>query len=183
MISVPDIGADLCVQVSLTPFLGSGLACGLLYQFRSPSYLRDNAKYDDLMICEFNPEEVDFVAVARRVFPLYVDAFTPYRGAVIPQKDLGGEDWDEIVGLCKETGKDVDGRDGIYRISIVNYFDRELCRRAFNLSPEQIADRLKDKVELASLLLDGVLVIVTSEMVDRETLKGIDASLRSALRA
>jgi hypothetical protein len=110
-----------------------------------------------------------------------VTAFNAYRGTIFLNNTLVIDDRQEIVRLYRETGKDVNGRDGVYRINTVNYFDRELCRRAFNLSPEEIAHRLEGKVERVSLLLDGVLLIVTSELLDRTELEKVDAMVRGYL--
>ena len=177
----PDIGAKLRVEVDLTNSLGSGNQGVLSYVLRSDKYLRDESEFDDLMIvgCEFAQPE--FEVVVRTVFRLYIEAFTPYRATIILDTQLYGQEWPTIVRLGKDSGKDADGRDGVYRINSVNYFDRELCRRAFGLSPEEIVERLRNKVESVSILLDGVVLIVTSAMVDRETLKGIDAMVRTQL--
>ena len=154
------------VQVGLTPHLGPGVEAYIAYALRSESYLRDNAQYDDRMIVEFDPTEVDLAEVAKTVFPQYVEAFGAYRATIVISDELSLDDWDEICELCR-TGKDVNGRDGVHRINSVNYFDRELCRRAFESSPEDILDRLDGKVETARIVADGVLLIVTSDMVDR----------------
>jgi len=90
-------------------------------------------------------------------------------------------DWPQVVELCNSTGKDVNGRDGVYRINAVNYYDRELCQRAFNLSPEQIVERLDGKVESVSLLSDGVMLIYSSKLLERDELEKIDAKVKALL--
>jgi hypothetical protein len=175
------VSADLGVMVDLSAPLGARVGSYLSYPLRSAAYLRDEAEFDDVMVIEFEPEEIDYTHLARSVFAQYVQAFKAYRGTIILDNDLRRKDWEEIVRLYRETGRDVDGRDEVYRINTVNYFDRELCRRAFNLSPEEIAHRLEGKVERVSLLLDGVLLIVTSELLDRTELEKVDAMVRGYL--
>ena len=177
----PDIGAELVAQVNLAPLLGAGMLGGLFYSFRSEAYLRDEAAVDDILLIRFDPNRGDYTNLVSSVFPQYVTAFNAYRGTIFLNNTLVIDDRQEIVRLYRETGKDVNGRDGVYRINTVNYFDRELCRRAFNLSPEEIAHRLEGKVERVSLLLDGVLLIVTSELLDRTELEKVDAMVRGYL--
>lgn len=70
-------------------------------------------------------------------------------------------DWPAVVAACDATKKDVNGRDGVFRINAANYFDKELCIRAFGKSPQQIINCLKGHVEEVSELGEGVLIILS----------------------
>jgi hypothetical protein len=65
-----------------------------------------------------------------------------------------------VVAACEATKKDVNGRDGVFRIHAASYFDRELCFRAFGKSPKQIVDCLSHHVERVSEFDDGVLMVI-----------------------
>jgi hypothetical protein len=177
-VPVPDIGDGLAVQVEFAPDPSNDIGGYISYLFRSDAYLKDHAQYDDLMIVEFDPEKVDFAYVAQTVFPAYVHAFGAYRATIIIDEDLALDDWDVICAKNRETGFDVNGRDGVFRITPVNYFDRELCHRAFGLSPKEIFERLDGKVELVQLLEDGILLIASSKLLSRQEIELIDESIR-----
>jgi hypothetical protein len=178
LIPVPGIGDKLAVQIEFAPDPSNEIGGYISYLFRGDTYLKDHAQYDDLMIVEFDPEKIDFAYVAQTALPAYVQAFKAYRATIILDEDLALDDWDFICEANKETGLDINGRDGVYRISSVNYFDRELCHRAFGLEPEEIVERLKSKVELVYVLEEGVLLIVSSKLLNREEIEPIDELIR-----
>jgi hypothetical protein len=181
LIPIPDIADKLAIEVEFTPDPSNDIGGYISYPFRSEAYLRDKAQYDDLMIVEFEPEKVDFAHVVQTVFPLYVKAFKAYRATIITDEDLALDDWDMICEISEETGLDVNGRDGVYRIASVNYFDRELCHRAFGLDPEKIVAYLNGQVELVKVLENGVLLIVTSQRPTRQEIELIDERIRGQI--
>ena len=180
-VPVPPIGEELQVEVDLGPVLAPGLNAKLTYVLRSASYLRDEGQYDDCLFVDFEHGLTDYREFVVTVFPAYVRAFHPYRGAIVQDEDLVLEDWDRVVELRKATGRDVDGRDSVFRIGPVNYFDRELCRRAFDLTPEEIVSMLQGRVESVSILLDGVLIVGTSRLLNRDDLDRLAKTLRDEL--
>jgi hypothetical protein len=62
-------------------------------------------------------------------------------------------------------GADIDGRDGVYRMWLVSYFDDELCRRSFGLSAREVVHSAAPACEHAALWSGGALLVVTSELV------------------
>lgn len=175
-----DMSGELSSIVDLDGVLGLGLKGDIIYQFRGEEYLRDIAQYDDSLAIEFNPKKIDYVNLVKNVFPILVKAFECYR-ATIYEKKIARSDWREIVKLSRSTGKDVNGRDGVYRVNAVNFYDNELCRRAFGLSPDQVIHRLRGKVEHVSLLLDGVLLIISSAILENDKLANIDSEVKTML--
>ncbi len=176
---LPDIGSELLVTISLDKVLGKGVTGHLTYMYRSTDYLEDNAQYDDNLFIEFNAGKINLEEVVN-VFPAYVSAFNCYR-ATVHNWSITRSDWPKVVEECNNTGKDVNGRDGIYRINAINYFDEELCQRAFGLSPEKIVDRLNGKVESVSLLSDGVFLVYSSQIIDKSEHEKIDKEIKSLL--
>ena len=171
----------LSARITLKGALGSPLKGFVAYILRKDNYLGpDEAFYDDVFFVEFNPSKVDYGSFVRSVFRRYVEAFDAYRATVM-ELNTGGEDWAEVVQRFRTTGKNTDGRDGVYRISAVNYYDALLCRRAFGLTPRQIVARLKGAVEQVEELGDGVLLIVDSNVLSKAELLKIDGRVRPML--
>ncbi len=184
----PDCGADLAAYLDVSPLLGpfepDVLRATIDYVYRSAEYDEDDAELDDRMLLYLDAATVSKAAyreLALVGFPGYVRAFRPYRGHVMTDVDLSIHEWRETSEIWRETGTHVTGRDNIWRIEPVAYFDRELCRRAFSLSPEDIVSRLSGKVERVEIIGDGVLIIATSAIVDRDELLAIDARIRAWL--
>jgi len=96
----------------------------------------------------------------KRIFPAYVEAFGAYRAA-LHDWSVTRSDWPAVVAACDATKKDVNGREGVFRINAANYFDEKLCLRAFGKSPQQIINCLKGHVEETSELAGGVLIVVS----------------------
>ncbi|WP_411564129.1 hypothetical protein [Pseudomonas shirazensis] len=178
-VDVPDIEGELVVSVSLDKFLPKGVKGRIAYSLRSESYLEDDAQFDDSLFIEFSNANVDYLHLLTRIFPAYVQAFGAYRAA-LHEWSVTRNDWPAVLAACDATKKDVNGRDGVFRINAANYFDGELCVRAFGKSPQQVISLLKGHVEEASELAGGVLIVVsytplsTNELIDAgERLKGL----------
>ena len=95
--------------------------------------------------------------------------------------DLDLDDYDEIVAMAQSQEIDADGRDSVFRINPVNFFDQQLCRRAFQLDAQQVVSRLQEHVEEASFFEDGAFIVVTSGLVDRPNLKALHDHVASLL--
>lgn len=180
VIDLPEITGELVSVIDLNYLTEERLDGQIVYSLRDEKYLRDNAQYDDHVSIEFDPDKINYSDLVLNVFPIFVTAFESYRAAIYERK-IARSDFREIIKSCSDSGKDINGRDGVYRINAINYFDRELCWRAFNLSPEQIIDRLEGKVESVSSLHDGVLLIYSSKFLDHDDLEKIDSEIRPLL--
>lgn len=131
---------------------------------------------DDTLTVEFYPKKVleDWKYLLDVVFPSYISAFHPYFGRLydgqIHTDDVGT--FDEETGEIRLNSAYVDWRHGIYRVWPANFWDRELCWRSFNLSPEDIVQRLSGKVASCRIFEDGVLIICSYEkLIGQEILK------------
>ena len=112
----------------------------------------------------------------REVFPAYVEAMDAYNAWM--------QDEHVYRQVAESRGGDWGGdfRDDVAVIMPANFWDRELCRRAFRLTPEQIVGRLQGRVAEARLFLDGVLVVYSYERVPDDKLWLIDGELRPFLQ-
>jgi hypothetical protein len=140
---------------------------------------KDHAMHDDMLIGDFNMNHkaVDHSYLVKTVFPCYVEAMGAYC-AVIDKYDVLRE-LQEKNGLNREGPED--SRHVVDAIFNANYWDRELCRRAFGLTPEEVVDRLQGHVAETRILLDGVLVIYSHERIPDDQLALIDGKLRPLL--
>lgn len=166
----------------LSPALRDGVAAAISYCSR-PAIDADHAMYDDVLTLEFDESGVDYSVFSLAIFGQVVRAFDAYRASIVLDEDLDLDDYDEILDLADSTGRDVDGRDGVFRISPICFFDRELCARAFGISPEGVSKRINGRIEFVSTIHDGVLIVVTQEIVGRDALIDLDLEVREMLGA
>ena len=179
-IELPDIEDELVVSVSLDKLLPSGVKGRISYALRNPKYLEDDAQFDDALFIEFAGGKVDCLDLIKRVFPQYIKAFGAYRAA-LHDWSVTRSDWPMVVAACEATKKDVNGREGVFRIHAANYFDRELCSRAFGKSPKQVVDCLNNHVDSVSELDDGVLIVVRYSPMSTNELTQVSQRLKEIL--
>lgn len=177
--SLPAIGAELLVSLSFGDLFGPGIKGRLTYVYRSADYLEDNAQYDDSLFIEFKAGDMELDEIVK-VLPVYVEAFDAYR-ATLHNWNVTRSDWPDLVAACRKTGKDLNGRDGVYCINTINYFDRELCNRAFGSTPEQLVARLEGKLQSVSMIHDGVFMVYDSSEMDARDFQGVDSYVRRFL--
>jgi len=174
---VPDVNidsAELVYVVKLKELSPRGLRSYITYSLRSDQYLRDVAEHDDKVVIELKPQDLNLSLFIKEILPHYIECFDCYRASII-NRDLSTGDWSVIVDEYNSTGKDIDGRDSVYRINEINFYDRELCKRAFNLTPEKIVGKLEGKVEY------GVILIYSSTLLPQEELEQIDTKVKGWL--
>jgi hypothetical protein len=132
----------------------------------------DKALYDDTFTVEFYPKKVqeDWKYLLDVVFVRYIAATQPYFGRLY-DTDIHANDvapFDEASGESALNPAYIDWRQGVYRVWPANFWDRELCRRSFGLSPEDVVRRLSGVVSSCRVLCDGVLVICSYEKLSSE---------------
>lgn len=138
---------------------------------------KDDGGDGDMLIGDFNMnhKSVDYAYLVRDAFPVYVKAMDAYTAWLEDDKARR-----HIAEFGRGWGKDF--RSDVNVIFPANFWDRELCRRAFDLTPEEIVNRLQGHVAEARMLLDGVLVIYSYERVPDGQLHRIDEELRPLLQ-
>ena len=168
----PDAGSQLVASFNLGTFLGKMAKGHVFYQFRRT--FRDAASDDDFIDLTFNATKIDFRTLACDVFPRYIAAFEPYVGA-IAHDDFSIKDYDALRTLR------FDARHIVYRISQVSFFDALLCERAFQLSPEKVAEKLNGVVEHTQLISGGILIIGSSRPLSLEDADRLSREWRQLL--
>jgi hypothetical protein len=83
------------------------------------------------------------------------------------------------VEACDATKKDVNGRDGVFRINAANYFDKELCFRAFGKGSRELVDLLNGYVEEVCEFEEGVLIVISYTPLSADELLSAGDRLKS----
>ena len=168
---------ELCEVVQLGSVLPGKMKGHIVYPVRVRPYIDDQ---DDILNIEFNLNDVNFHVFATQIFTHYVAAFEAYR-AELYFDAASIIDYPEIQKIFFDTGKNLNSRDGIYRIGSLGYYSDELCKKSFGLSSKEVVKRLKGSVEDVYEHHDGVIIIYSSKPVDEETYFKIDNELRPLL--
>jgi hypothetical protein len=176
-----NLDGKLECQIGISRGLPGHAEGSLAYVHRGTDYLQDKALFDDRFVATFQVDAAAYKALATEGFKLLLSAFAPYRGQIILDEDLALDDWDAAVARGARSGKDEDGRDGIYRLWPVSFFDEMLCGRAFGKSATAVLESLASKVERVELCYGGVFIIATSSLVDAAAVVEIDKTLRQLL--
>lgn len=158
--------------VPLTGMVGKGIRGSLNYYNRQA--LRDDASCDDWINLEFNPTKVDYAHLVDVVFPRLVIGLKAYVGE-IKECQLVAKDFE------RWRRSKANLRDGVFRIHPVAYWDRQLCKRAFGLTPIQVAKRLGGAVDRVSPMRAGVLTVVSSKILPTDEIVKIDKRLQPLL--
>jgi hypothetical protein len=134
----------------------------------------DQPSCDDYIIVDFDPRKVVYEDLAHHAFPAYVEATGAYFGEIAEN----GLRVDEFDRWRESENK---GRNGVFRIWPVNFWDTELCRRAFGLTPGQVVQRVGAHVESAKVFKGGALITVTSKVMPKDEIAQIDGRIRPLL--
>ena len=157
--------------------MGKGVSGSVSYSCRVESYLDDYAKKDDSIILNFKLRNINYEKLVLTDFPNFVKAFEAYT-AEIHIHDYTMHESEAWREFSKTTG---DLRKAIFRIPPVSFYDRMLCQRAFNLTPEEIVQRLQSKVEQVYCCYDGVVIIYSSKPVSEEVYLSVNENIKSSL--
>lgn len=175
------ITTGLSTDTKLRGKLGHGISGFVNFRYRAPMNLGDRAANDDAVVIEFNASKVVWRELIDAALPSYLRAI----GAYICRL----ERWDEMPetgratsDVCRRFGKDLDGRDGLFRFGPVSYMDRELCRRGCNgMTPEQIVERLAGVVPDVRPFDDGVLIVAADHFPEQAEIVATDRKIRERL--
>lgn len=124
--------SDICV---------SGVSAALSFSSRLAGDLLDSAAADDVLTIEVEPGSFDFASLSNWLRILSAP-FGAYRGAVITDDDLDVDDYEKVMELSTQTGRDVDGRDSVYRFWPAMVIDEELAIRSFKIGLRDLRDKL-----------------------------------------
>lgn len=174
-------GEGESAATDLSQFLISGMNGAISYSSRLVGAIKDKAVSDDTLTLEFESDDIDYHWFRKEIFPKLVKAFSPYRATIITDLDQDLDDFEDIVDEAYKTEKDVDGRDTVYRLNSVNYFDDLMCVRAFGVSSDEMIEKLSNSVEQVEKIGTGVLLIVTNKLVEGNDLVALDEAVRKLL--
>lgn len=174
-------GTGESAGANLSMCLAKGVRGSILYASRVPGVIKDKATSDDFIKLELDLGKVDYFWFAVHVFPKIVQIFEAYRASIVTDEDQEIDDFDEIVELSREKKIDIIGRDSVFRIQPVNYFDNTLCIRAFGLGHKEVAARLAGKVCVVEEIGEGVFFVAASAPVFGEETLLLDAKIKNFL--
>lgn len=141
------------------------LKCEGGYAYRSADYVHpDRAVRDDHLFFQFDRRDtkINYSDLLQKVAPQVIEAFGPYRaclnfilyGVLYDQKNE-----DALRRLRREPAIEIDGRNNIFNLDAVSYWDGELCQRALGYGRDEVIRRLTGKVPRVEPMMDGVYVV------------------------
>jgi len=180
-LTLPPVGAGLSTTTQLRNKLGTGITGRATFSYRAQANLRDVASHDDSLVVEFDARKKDWRDLVCIALPSYVHAMCAYVGSVYRWEESSDE-WEKSSAISRSTGKDIDGRDGFFRIGPLSFMDRELCRRGCNgMTPEQIVVKLTGTVPDVRLFEDGVLIVAADHFPEQREIIATDRAIRERL--
>jgi len=169
-------------SLDLRKSLRGGLSGQVVYMPRFVGYLsKDVSKADDTLRIRLDTDKVDYAVFCAETLPRLITMFESYRGHVETDAKVRAVDWENVRQQSRTTGRNIDGRDSIFRIWPVCWFDGELSRRAFGITAEEAVRRASPECERAELVAGCASLIVTSAIVVGANLDVIDARIKSRL--
>ena len=159
-VPAPDCGTYTIAMINWTKMFGTkkGIGGHILYKFRSE--FTDIAFYDDKIMLSFNPAKIDYRGLIDVAMPRYVAAFDGYYAEMTDQ---------EFLHMDKgKRQKGFDPRHHLHRLPPVSYMRRDFCARALGLTPEQVVGRLEGKIAVVREMLDGVVTVLTYDILPTE---------------
>lgn len=176
-----DTGSGESAAADMSLCLRFGMKGAITYASRLLKSIPDKAIYDDSLVIQIDTDTVAFAWFCRSVFPEIIKIFSPYRANIVTDLDQDLDDFENIVEEAQRTGKDVDGRDTVFRIHPANYFDEVMCVRAFGISGNVMVEKLAGSIALAENFQSGALLILIDEPVTGGALIALDTHIRRLL--
>jgi hypothetical protein len=176
-----DQGTGESAAANISPCLATGFDGAVSYASRLPMSIVDRAISDDFLTIRSSAASFELDWFCNQLFPKVVASFAPYRAALISDMDLYCDDHEAIYEQARMSSLDVDGRDTVFRFQWVNFFDVELCRRAFNLSVDEVSAKLQGVVKEARTVENGVLIIASDRPLIGTELEHTDNRIKVAL--
>ena len=144
--------------------------------YRLRKNLRDDSAHDDWLDLRFDPRKVGYEAIARTWFPNACETFGAYLGG-IEDDESGISDMRAIMGRPGWNP-----RMAVYRIPPVSYFDAEICRRAFRLTPSEMVFCLAGIAEDVRVIANGVFILGSSAVLNLQAAEDLRIKLTRAVK-
>lgn len=164
----PDCGEDLGASFDIN-YPIPGLDLDGRYIYRGDTYIyEDEAFYDDKVWITFKPHNphLNYAEMLHEHLPMAMMAFGGYLGIGY----LGGHflhylrlHQAEVDSLKSQKGVNINGRNNIFTLNVVQYWDEELCRKALGYGRDEVIKRLHGKVPRVQPLMDGAYVVFNDD--------------------
>jgi hypothetical protein len=170
----PKFGGSVVAAGSLTKWFGGAVRrADVIYRYRRE--MDDTGSSDDVLTFVVDPAKVDLPYMIDKVFPTIIASFDAYVARY--GNDAVFDALPATDGLPVTTNSRYD----VEFINPISFFDETLCRRAFKLSPDQIAARLTGNVENVRRFPHGVYVVATSRILSVEETLELGRRIRERL--
>jgi hypothetical protein len=170
-------------SLDLRRALRDGLSGQILYMARFAGYLsKDVSKADDTLRIRLDTDKIDYAAFCNETLPQLVSIFGAYRGYAATDAKVRAAYWDVVRQQSRKTGRDINGRDGIFHLWPVCWFDAELSRRAFGIGVDEAVGRVAPQCERAELVADCAFLIISSAIMTGPCLDTLDSCIKSCLK-
>lgn len=183
--AIPPMGSGLSESVPLSKCLQKGIKGRVVYAFRGTAG-DEQSMYDDWVSLTFQCTPQRFKDLSDHAFGQWVKAFNAYIGYVgcyelaAELNRLKSPENEQERAYAWHHAAELK-RAGVYWIHALNFWDAELCRKAFGLSTQQVAERLKPHVSKVEEFSGGVLVATTRDVISLEEARLLQKKLRPLL--
>lgn len=177
-----DEPGQLSDGASVSKLLPSSVTGQVHFVWSDSTYLRDEGRFDDRLFIKFNSKKYELKFILQEVLPGYISALQCYSGGLYIE--------DHYLPVMKNRkvfqdshGVKFDRRHALFNFNQVNFFDQELCFRAFGKSLDEVEALLSGNVELVKKVGGGILIgdQLDSYLESVDHLKKHDEKLRSLL--
>ncbi|TNC82877.1 MAG: hypothetical protein C9356_00010 [Oleiphilus sp.] len=152
-----DKPGQLCDVGSVSKFLPPSVTGQVQFVYADSSYLEDRAGLDDSFWIKFNSKKFELRFIVEKVFASYASALQCYLAELyikdhylpIIKNQQAYQDLNSVI---------FDRRHNVFNFYQLNFFDEELCRRAFGMSLGEIEDLLAGKIELVERVGAGLMI-------------------------
>nr|WP_298686491.1 hypothetical protein [uncultured Dongia sp.] len=164
----PDFGEGLTAHFEVA-YATPGIELVGDYIFRGRSYIpRDSASSDDRIVIEFDTknQHLKYRSMLHQHLAGAISAFGGYLARGL-YSDYSTQYHDlhraELDKLLNDSELDLNGRNNIFSLQVVQFWDAELCQRALGYGRDEVIKRLTGKVSLVRPLMDGVYVVFNDD--------------------
>jgi hypothetical protein len=160
----------------------SGAAKSAMVTYCPRGKLSDDGYSDDRLFVDIDPAKVDLNHFAMEVIPRYIEAFDGYRAECFDEEFVHDAyenqgDEEQPVGSQEHDNP----RMTALEVMPISFFDELLCRRAFNVTPAEVLERMRGKVEYAQLLHGGVYLVGSSRSLPFEEAQSLSKEMTRTL--
>ena len=129
---------------------------------REEGFMDDTAQASDRLLYKFPSEMVDAFNTCQAARTI-IESFGAYQVDCY-NDNADFEGFNDLVEANYKTHKDLNGRDSVWWLMPLNYWDAEKCRRSFGVSVKKLVARLDPHVYKAEVFEGGAWVQLDEEL-------------------